>query len=191
MDFGKDQLQLSKKALIRNRFVAHLSHDGLLANATLANVLDRIARQTKHPVHTFQVRRRFQRRCCEDVVVRNPKWNIGGVAILSQEFKLLKYNDNHDDVPAFYFPHHDDQGWPQANKMITFIIYFSDVEVGGETVFCSVPVKGYENSSEFTPFGVGQWDSRIMTEEEMTERTHTVCNNPTFVPRLPLIVAFP
>lgn len=55
IDFGKERMSLSKKNLIRNRFVAHLPHDEMLANATLRRVLYRIARQTKQPVDTFQV----------------------------------------------------------------------------------------------------------------------------------------
>jgi hypothetical protein len=54
-DFGEARMTLSKKDLIRNRFVAHLPHERMLENATLARVLHRIARQTKHPVETFQV----------------------------------------------------------------------------------------------------------------------------------------
>eukprot|EP00750_Incisomonas_marina_P003386 INCI13091.2.p1 GENE.INCI13091.2~~INCI13091.2.p1 ORF type:complete len:323 (-),score=30.27 INCI13091.2:640-1608(-) len=58
IDFGKARMSLSKKNLIRNRFVAHLPHDEMLANATLRRVLNRIARQTKQPVDTFQVKAR-------------------------------------------------------------------------------------------------------------------------------------
>lgn len=106
---------------------------------------------------------------------------------MSQKFKLLKYNDDTRDVPAFYFPHHDDQGWPLANKMVTFIIYFSDVIKGGETVFCSVPVKGLENTSAFEPLGVGKWDSRQLRASEMEERTQRVCTEPASVVHPPRV----
>lgn len=57
MDFGKDKMALSKKRLIRNRFVAHLPQADLLANASIATILRRISKQTKHPVDMFQARR--------------------------------------------------------------------------------------------------------------------------------------
>lgn len=55
MDFGRSGMGLSKKELIRNRFVAHLPHADMLANASIAHILKRISAQTKHPINMFQV----------------------------------------------------------------------------------------------------------------------------------------
>lgn len=38
------------------------------------------------------------------------------------------------------------------------------------------PVQGYEE--KFQPLGIGEWDSRTMSEHDIMNKTEFVCNNP-------------
>ena len=84
------------------------------------------------------------KKCAEDPTVLKVSHRIGNVTGIpytySENFQILRYEENQKYNPHHdYIPHHTDL--PSGVRILTFFLYLSDVEEGGQTKFNSLKLE--------------------------------------------------